>query len=117
MQYIIFPPTDVNDQSQLLYNGPSQLTVQSATIIRAGINELATKYAFTPTLDYLFDNRFRIIGVLPTDDFVITRNEIVQQGTLKSIDWTEYLSELTLAVKYWTDSGWVTEGQLRAAGL
>jgi hypothetical protein len=41
------------------------------------------------------------------------RDQLVEQGTLHQTNKAGYLDSLLLLVQYWTDSGWVSEEQLR----
>jgi hypothetical protein len=67
-------------------------------------------------VDYHLDKRLRVIDVDPGDAFVARRADLVRQGKLPEVALKDYSDRLRDSVKYWTDSGWVTEAQLRAAG-
>jgi len=66
-------------------------------------------------LSYFFNKDLRVIEVKPGDKFVFMRKKLVEQGRLPNIDQEKYLAGLRDSVLYWSDSGWVTEGQLRLA--
>jgi hypothetical protein len=59
----------------------------------------------------------RVKSVASSDGFTSLRNSIVNSGSgaLPTVAWDEYTARLRDSVKYWTDSGWVTEEQLRKA--
>lgn len=117
--YILFPKSDVGclaDELPAGYNapGPSGLRVADDGLIQVNISE-SVDYEGSPQLIYTIDKRFRVVKVAMTDILVTHRQQLVAEGKLQPIeDASAYFDALRDAVTYWTDSGWVTEGQLRA---
>ena len=116
IKYVLFPRSDVNKYAQLPYNYPASLFVEAEDIIRADITEDFDKDK-RPTvyLSYFFDTNLRIINIKISDGFNMLRNRLIEKGALPAIDLKTYLSNLQSEITYWSDSGWVTEAELRAA--
>lgn len=115
INYVLFPLSDVNKCAELPYNYPLSLTVESKDIIRADITEdFGEEDRPTNYLSYYFDKNLRIIDIKISDAFLVHRNTLVAEGKLPVIDWSSYLAQLRDKVTYWTDSGWVTDAELRA---
>lgn len=68
-------------------------------------------------LNYTFDSRFRLRSVSYDDHFKKERRLLIEQGKLPDIAEAAYLDSIACRVRYWQDSGWVTEGELRESGL
>jgi len=112
--YVLFPPSDVNSCLHYPYNGPFALVVESDAVIRANINQAYEEGQ--PNIEYLLDmeRNFRVFDVKLSDRFKQVRGRLVQEGKLTEVDWSTYTDNLRDVITYWSDSGWVTEGQLRA---
>lgn len=110
--YILFSPSDLNQIDKRLYNGPMTLTVESEGVLTIRVNEGPD---IPPcVIDYYVDSLFRVFRVGADDEFIHQREVLVRNKKLEPIEWDRYLENLRDAVTYWTDSGWVTEGELRA---
>jgi len=110
--YILFPPTDLNRHYGKLYNSPHLVVVEPDGLIRVETNErceLPMQSVF-----YYLDTDFRVVNVKLSDTFMEARSAITDIGSVSAIDWAAYTANLRDSVRYWTDSGWVTEGELRA---
>jgi hypothetical protein len=120
LAYILFPKSDVGRVPGELpagYNapGPGGIPVADDAQIQVYVSESA-EFEGSPTLIYTMDHRFRVIQVTMTDILITHRRQLVTEGKLPPIEnAVAYYSSIRDAVTYWTDSGWVTEGQLRAA--
>ncbi|MCD6162733.1 MAG: hypothetical protein J7K40_10020 [candidate division Zixibacteria bacterium] len=112
LAYVLFPRSDVNRFSRLSYNIVSRLMLELENVIRVDIIESKNPDAM---LSYYIDEKFRVISINRSDNFVATRNALVAEGKLPLVDWSTYLNDLQNRVTYWTDSGWVTEAELRAS--
>ena len=110
--YVLFPRTDVNIATECIYNLPADLVVQSD-----GAFEVHVVESLKPLSEvwYVVDDTYRLLDVRPDDSYRNCRASFVNQGKLPPVDWAEYLANLRDTVTYWTDSGWVTEGEFRAA--
>jgi len=110
--YILFPPSDLNQVDKRLYNGPMTLTVESEGVLKIGVNEGPD---IPPCAIYYYvDSLFRVFRVRADDEFIHQREVLVRDKKLEPIEWNVYFDDLRDAVTYWTDSGWVTEVELRA---
>ncbi|MEZ5358839.1 MAG: hypothetical protein R3F48_08400 [Candidatus Zixiibacteriota bacterium] len=118
LAYILFPKTDIgntNGELPIGYNspGPNGIRLSDDGQIQVYISETEANNQ-RPQLIYTIDNHFRVIRVAMNDFLIAHRNQLINEGKLPSIsDRTEYLNSIRNAVIYWTDSGWMTEGQLR----
>ncbi len=119
LAYILFPYTDVGKaKSSLLWNSPSPagIRVVNSKSININIAECRESSFYPADIEYNFDNRLRVIDIWFTDIFRKLRNDLLDQGAnISKVDWNIYQKQVTEAVTYWTDSGWVSEGQLRTA--
>ncbi len=117
MAYILFPKTDLGeiDLESLLNSGSSEgISMESDSVLKIPIVESIQGYQ-NATIIYYLNKRLRVYRVVRSDRFEKRRNDLVREGKLPLVNWTEYQAALRDTVTYWTDSGWVTEGQLRAA--
>ncbi|MEW5796693.1 MAG: hypothetical protein AB1772_10090, partial [Candidatus Zixiibacteriota bacterium] len=110
--YILFPRTDVNFCVNELYDNPYLLQRDEDSVLRVSISE---KGADGAILDYYVSASFRVFRVRASDKYQKVRDSLVNDGRLPDIVWTSYLDSLASTVKYWTDSGWISEGALRSA--
>ncbi len=109
--YLLFPRTDINREIELDYNGPFRIVINSSDEIRVDIGESKEPEC---NLSYFLDENFRVTHVKADDRFIPLRRRLIDEGKLPSVDLSTYLANLVDSVTYWTDSGWVTEGELRA---
>lgn len=112
--YISFPRSDLSIVLGTLFDGTSQLRLQSDGI-RADITPNLGQDN-EPELSYFINSDYRVYGVSPTDRFLEVWDSLSHVGALRNTNLNKHLQDLLYNVAYWTDSGWVTEGQLRAAG-
>jgi len=113
LHYILMPPTDLVEASDMISNHPRLLLLQSEAIIMVETDE-APGDLRPCGIHYIFDKNFRVSKVIIEDSFIMARDGAVRKEKLQSVDWVDYTERLAEAVTYWTDSGWVTEGELRA---
>ncbi|MCK4626416.1 MAG: hypothetical protein KAV00_13950, partial [Phycisphaerae bacterium] len=111
--YILFPRTDITMAENLLYNSPCEIRFGADSTLEIVVHEDESlkKYA----VYYFLNSDFRVVEVRVSDRFISRRMALVDDGILPSVQWPTYRAHLLDAVTYWTDSGWVTEGELRAA--
>ncbi len=110
--YVMLPRSDVSIALRARYNTIYRIVFEASGRFMVDLSPL------TDTLNYatyFFDDRMRVGGVKLSDGFHTQRDQLVDRGLLSEINSGDYTEELLRAVTYWTDSGWVTEGQLRAA--
>lgn len=110
--YVLFPRSDLNRAVFADYNTPGGLFLESDGRFRADVFERDARSA---ALSYYLDSSFRVVNVSYDDLFRPCRDSLVAEGKLSAIDWSTYCNKLRDSVTYWRDSGWVTEGQLRAS--
>ena len=67
-------------------------------------------------LDYRLNNNFRVTQVLMSDVFVKRYRHLLASDSVPPVSLADYPDTLLNRVQYWTDSGFVSEGRLRAAG-
>lgn len=118
--YVLFPVTDIGQVPGELppgYNflGPNGIQVSEKGLLKIYISE-SFQYDEGPQIIYFLDHRLRVVKVSFSDILRNRRKELVAEGKLAPIeDWSAYIASIRDNVTYWIDSGWVTEGQLRAA--
>jgi hypothetical protein len=118
--YSLFPMTDIGRLPGELgtdYNFPASHGVRfrDDSTLQVHIRESRTISA-EPAIIYTFNRRLRVTDAALNDALRKRRRQLVAEGKLSEpTDWAAYKASLRDAVTYWTDSGWVTEGQLRAA--
>jgi len=110
--YILFPPTDLNRHYGKSYNAPHLVVVEPDGLIRLTIDERRQDPLLCTY--YYLDTDFRVTQARVSDTFIENRNSLVTIDKLEPVDWAAYTADLRDSVRYWTDSGWVTEGALRA---
>jgi hypothetical protein len=110
--YISLPRSDVGLALGTVYDAVSRLRLESGRI-RADVTPGPD---CNQVLTYLINDEFRVYDVLASDSFVKTWDSLSTAGALSNTDRLLHLTDLLSRVAYWTDSGWVTEGQLRALG-
>jgi len=107
--YLLFPPSDLCKSYPVQYNGTGGLVVEDKGQVRIGTLESNKSSA---GLYYYLNSELRVTHVSPTDLFEPERDALVKAGKPPMPD-SIYYANLRDSVKYWTDSGFVTEGQLR----
>jgi hypothetical protein len=112
LYYVIFPASDILSEQTLLYHGPLRIIVETDSLYRVEIAEAEKPYA---VISYYLDHNLRVIDVSLDDRFVALRNRLVMDGELPAIDLFAYTAQLRDEVRYWIDSDWVTEADLRSA--
>jgi hypothetical protein len=115
--FVLFPTSDLGQKD--VADGRSQPYKNG--IIQSGdglINAYLSESNASPDACLIFslDNRFRVTHITPSEQYVKRRGELIAGGRLENIDLGDLLNRLRDSVKYWTDSGLVTEAQLRADG-
>ena len=116
LHYVVFPATRLCQLAKKLY--PTVNLVQPVDR-RDTLNRLALvtfEGDSTQQLYYYLDSRCRVSKVDFEDGFSLAWSQMIGID-VRQTDWMAIADTLARAVKYWTDSGWVTEGQLRAAEL
>jgi hypothetical protein len=113
-RYVLFPVTDVGRiDMPTSYNLPDAygLREEETGLLTASVVENISRDA---VIIYTLDSALRVVKAVCNDRFIKRRDELVASGELPAMSREEYQARLRDAVTYWTDSGWVTEGQLRA---
>lgn len=114
--YVLFPVTDVGKIClPTEYNSPGVDGIREHTSGLFDVYIDESPGPFQASIIYTFDNRLRIVKVSPTDIFWKRRDDLVKEDKLPPVDHGKYQARLRDTVTYWTDSGWVSEGQLRAS--
>ncbi len=115
--YILFPKTDLGlvDLS-LNYNSGTEdhIAFDKSDLLLRPVRESSVG-EHPSDIFYYLNRSLRVVKAIPNDRFRKRHGELIDEGKLEDVDWGEYQIKLRDAVTYWTDSGWVTEGQLRAA--
>ncbi|MEP0828794.1 MAG: hypothetical protein HRF51_09765 [bacterium] len=115
--YILFPQTDLSKEySALPYNQPGKGGIwKTENGYAVNIREHGDAKYGAYDIVYHLDARLRVVQPVLNDPFRKLRDRGVSEGQLPNIPYERYVAHLLDTVTYWTDSGWVTEGQLRAA--
>jgi hypothetical protein len=117
LAYIALPSVRLNWKSEVLTSNPARLIQTGYSALRADVFQLKTGSEWKAFLTFNFDNDFRINSVTASDGYLVERDSLVRAGILSAGDaLTQHPSLLLDSVNYWTDSGFVTEAALRAAG-
>lgn len=110
VKYILFPPTDLNRHLNYKYNILGDITVRPDSVIIVGtIEDIELHYSVFYYLNFDFRVETAVLG----DAFTVKRKNLVEQGKLPYISDSLYTSALMHSVAYWTDSGWITEGEIQ----
>lgn len=111
ISYIVFPRTDVSKKAGGSYNNGRGIRIDPFGIIRVHIDETDD---LKSDVFYYLDRDYRVVNVDLGDAFITKRNNLIDSGKVQNtLSPIEYGRQMRDAVMYWTDSGWVTEGQLR----
>ncbi len=114
--YVLFPRTDLNVEVHEKYNYPKEIVRQHDGSFRLDVLEVRSKEKCDwAGVAYYLDTNLRAVSASCDDRFRPLRDSLVDAGKLPQIIWSDYQENLLNAVIYWTDSGWVTEGDLRTA--
>lgn len=117
LAYLVFPVTDLGKLDlRNPYNSPLQLLVHESGLLDFNVGESSASINGDERIIYSIDSRMRVVDCWPTDQFRVRRDQLVTEGKLPPVNWSEYVLRVRNAVLYWTDSGWVSESQLRSAG-
>ena len=114
--YILLPVSDLGKVCGELSSGYNHPICDGVRIDESGMLKVYTGESnvnLDAQLIYKIDRRLRVIGVEMTDQYRARRQCLVDNNILPEMD-SIYFERCANAVTYWTDSGWVTEGQLRA---
>jgi hypothetical protein len=117
--YVLFPVSDIGNVPGELPPGHNEagangILVSEEGLIKVYICESATD-KFERSIVYFLNHDLRVRRVVFTDHLETRRENLVGESKLSPIDdWTAYYANLRDTVTYWIDSGWVTEGELRA---
>ena len=118
LAYVLFPVTVLGKVPNELIsesNQPGIQGVQAAGDHRVDVYVNESSKLPQACIIYTFDRRLRVIKATENNSYRRRYRELVDAGFLQPIDnWSEFENQLRDAVTYWTDSGWVTEGQLQA---
>ena len=111
--YILFPRTDVTMNENLRYNHPGEIRFGIDSTLKIVVNEGESSKNYG--VFYYLNSDLRVAEVRVSDGFISRRETLVDDSVLPPVQGPTYKARLLDAVTYWTDSGWVTEGELRAA--
>ncbi|MCH7691656.1 MAG: hypothetical protein IIA17_11520, partial [candidate division Zixibacteria bacterium] len=117
LHYVIFPKSPLADAIGYLYNTTGGIFVRTDGLLEVYVAESYNLYGYS-YIDYFLDSNFRVTDVKGEDRFVEFWQSLAKENKLPPLEgWIGYEGKLFNNVMYWTDSGWVTEGQFRDAGL
>jgi hypothetical protein len=111
--YIAFPRTIISERLKLPYNNPDALKIKSEHVLTVNIRESGDLPTAT-ALTYFLNRDFRVFDVRATDEYLTAYNLLEKSKVIPSIPLESYLDDVLNNIKYWTDSGFVSESQLRA---
>ncbi len=116
LHYLIFPQTPLC-RVRAIYNGVFGIFAEAGGVIRVDVDEFGGQRNTgdsTAPVSYYLNLDCQLLRVRCTDNFIAAWNNRVARGELSAVDWSTYTDQLMGNVTHWTDSGWVTESQLRA---
>ncbi|MEW5923555.1 MAG: hypothetical protein AB1746_06170 [Candidatus Zixiibacteriota bacterium] len=117
IKYILLPPSElarVPNEVSTKYNHPGGEGIHEdiTGILTAYTTEsMISQYA---KIIYSINDHYRVIQATPTDQYLKRWQELVDSARVLPMD-SEFFDRIRDSVKYWKDSGWITEGELRAA--
>ncbi len=118
LMYMIFPLTDVGEvdlKTSYQSIGLNGLEIESSGMLKIPITESVVRTVEGNMLYYV-DRSYRVTRVVVSDRLRKRRDVLTALGQLPPVDdWSAYQFHYRDLVTYWTDTGWVTEGQFRAA--
>lgn len=109
--YVVFPRSDLSLALRLPYSTPTEMRAEPDGSITVCIEEAQRN--LRTQLWYTLDSTFRVTRLVPDDFFWPIRDQLVADGQLPAVERRDYLESLIAGIQYWTDSGWVSEEQLR----
>lgn len=110
LAYVIFPQSDVCGINRE-YCVKMDLYIESDSTLRFDIYETED---YLGHISYFLDRSLRTIECRASDHFRYEREKLVNKGLLFPVEWKSYLNDLNDSVLYWTDSGWISEADLRS---
>jgi len=113
LAYLLFPRCELSRAGNAMYQYPLLVVRESLESVRVSIGALTTN---GPPLDYFLDRDLRVVEVLASDPYAHAWDALRRLDGLVGVDRQAHMRSLRDSVLYFTDSGWVSEGQLRAAG-
>jgi hypothetical protein len=114
LTYMLFPPTDIARESKDPYNDVTALRAEGNGMLLLATWE--TDQQPVRGMRYFIRSDFRVDHVSADDVFMRVRAIGDPVAGMEPVtDWDAYFGACLQAVTYWAGSGWVTEGQLRAA--
>jgi hypothetical protein len=120
LRYLFFPPSELaridmpgDYQSSGILSRPDAREWNLSIAETKGLRGTEMVY---DNLDYRLNNNFRVTQVLMSDVFVKRYRHLLASDSVPPVSLADYPDTLLNRVQYWTDSGFVSEGQLRAAG-
>lgn len=111
VSYIVFPRTDVSMAAGGSYNNGRGIIIEPFGRIKVHIDETDD---LKSDVYYYLNRDYRVVNVDLGDGFNTARSNLIMSDKVhNTLEPLEYGRQMRDAVMYWTDSGWVTEGQLR----
>ena len=111
--YLLVPPTGVSRQLVEQYNCVLVVSEEAPGRLKVVVCENISQNSRCH-LSYYFDKRMRVTSVLAHDSYITQWESFVEQGLLPDESLDSVQERARDNVTYWTDSGWVTESDLRA---
>jgi hypothetical protein len=112
--YIVFAPTDLFQYYSFPYIEINEIYRDSDSSIIIHTIEYQSDEIKPCGIRYHLGRNLRIFHAEPDDVFAAQREKLIRESKLKDIPDFEYYDSLLKSVRYYHDTGWVTEAQLRA---
>lgn len=116
--YILLPRSEVNRAAGCVYHTSKDLVVNPDGSLVLVTNEILDHCCVAGIgchLYYVLDADFRVIEIQSSDGYTNSRSALIEDGRLiTSLNLQASLDLQRDSVRYWTESGWVSGGQLRA---
>jgi hypothetical protein len=115
LNYVVCPATRLCRERRVLYPNVEVLQSSASVDSTGGFVLVTHEGDSLQQLFYYFDSECRVRAVDFGDLFKVDWSRMMKED-VEQIDWNALGDTLERAIKYWTDSGFVTEGALKDAG-
>jgi len=111
--YVLFPLEEISRALGIQHYGAMEPQVVHG---RIKVTLLPIPSQPEAQLIYYFDQSLRVEELDVSEQLALSYKGLVSSGALPSKTLSEGIRERYASIRYWTNGGWVTEGELRAAG-
>lgn len=107
--YITFPQTELSKKKNEDYNYIYNIQPESENVFRVDVMEVGYPRCI---INYYFDKNLCIVKVNPDDHYKTLISNMMSDNLIPRESEANHISRLADKVTYWSDTCWVTEGEL-----